>query len=107
MDLEERARGRRSKSTLLLRESILEAWEERGGDGGRRTLRKRQVQRRQKTVRERDSREKRVNRQEAGGEAKVKEAKEDLSYQTGAEASQRKMHRVTATRWGTVKILAP
>lgn len=29
MDLEERARGRRSRSTLVLRESILQAWEER------------------------------------------------------------------------------
>lgn len=35
MDLEERARGRRSRSTLLLRESILEAWEKKGGWGGR------------------------------------------------------------------------
>lgn len=31
MDLEERARGRRSRSTLLLRESILEAWEVKKG----------------------------------------------------------------------------
>lgn len=36
IDFEERARGRRSRSTLLLKESILEAWEEdEGGDAVR------------------------------------------------------------------------
>ncbi|KAK5893363.1 hypothetical protein CgunFtcFv8_006240 [Champsocephalus gunnari] len=35
MDLVERARGRRSRSTLLLRESILEAWEKEEKPGYR------------------------------------------------------------------------
>lgn len=101
MDLQERVRGRRNKSTLLLRESILDAWE-MTGEWARKEKRDMNNKNGEfgkgKERGEKGDMEREHKRGIKINEGRERKLKDNLSYQTGVKFSHRETQQVTATR---------